>query len=89
MARILRIGGAQMGAIQKTDSRQVVVRRMLDLLDRAKAQNCDLVVYPELALSCGSCIVMCRHGAETTGHCRVKPGNDEARSKPQSAVPTG
>jgi predicted amidohydrolase len=47
----LRIGGAQMGAIQKTDSRQVVVRRMLDLLDRAKAQNCDLVVYPELALT--------------------------------------
>ncbi len=51
MARILRIGGAQMGAIQKTDSRQVVARRMLDLLDRAKAQNCDLVVYPELALT--------------------------------------
>ena len=51
MARILRIGGAQLGAIQKTDSRQVVVRRMLDLLDRAKAQNCDLVVYPELALT--------------------------------------
>src|SRR6516225_8744849 len=48
---ILRIGGAQLGAIQKTDSRQVVVRRMLDLLDRAKAQNCDLVVYPELALT--------------------------------------
>jgi predicted amidohydrolase len=47
----LRIGGAQMGAIQKTDSRQVVARRMLDLLDRAKAQNCDLVVYPELALT--------------------------------------
>jgi predicted amidohydrolase len=51
LARILRIGGAQMGAIQKTDSRQVVARRMLDLLDRAKAQNCDLVVYPELALT--------------------------------------
>ena len=51
MARILRIGGAQMGAIQKTDSRQVVVRRMLDLLDRAKAENCDFVVYPELALT--------------------------------------
>src|SRR3974390_663231 len=40
-----------MGAIQRTDSRQLVVRRMLDLLDQAKARNCDLVVYPELALT--------------------------------------
>jgi predicted amidohydrolase len=51
LARILRIGGAQLGAIQKSDTRQVVVRRMLDLLDQAKAQNCNLVVYPELALT--------------------------------------
>ena len=49
--RILRVGGAQMGPIQKTDSRQVVVARMIDLLDQAKVQNCDLVVYPELALT--------------------------------------
>jgi predicted amidohydrolase len=40
-----------MGPIQKADSRQVVVRRMLDLLDRAKAEKCDLIVYPELALT--------------------------------------
>jgi predicted amidohydrolase len=40
-----------MGPIHKADSRQVVVRRMLDLLDRAKARECDLVVYPELALT--------------------------------------
>src|SRR5262245_22330603 len=40
-----------MGPIQKADSRQAVVRRMLDLLDRAKAEDCDLVVYPELALT--------------------------------------
>jgi predicted amidohydrolase len=51
MTRVLRIGGAQMGAIQKADSRQVVVRRMLDLLDRAKSEKCGLVVYPELALT--------------------------------------
>ena len=47
MARALRIGGAQMGPIQKAESRQVVVRRMLDLLETAKSQGCDLVVYPE------------------------------------------
>ena len=51
MSRILRIGGAQMGPIQKADSRQGVVRRMLDLLDQAKSRGCHLVVYPELALT--------------------------------------
>src|SRR5262245_26463822 len=45
------MGGAQMGPIQKADSRQGVVRRMLDLLARAKEERCDLVVYPELALT--------------------------------------
>jgi len=49
--RILRVAGAQMGPIQKADSRQVVVARMIDLLDQAKAQNCDLVIYPELSLT--------------------------------------
>jgi len=51
VSRVLRIGGAQMGPIHKADSRQAVVRRMLDLLEEAKARNCDLVVYPELALT--------------------------------------
>jgi predicted amidohydrolase len=51
LPRILRIAAAQMGAIQKADSRQVVVKRMLDLLEQAHAQKCDLVVYPELALT--------------------------------------
>ena len=49
--RVLRIGGAQMGPIHKADSRQAVVRRMLDLFDQARTQKCDLVVYPELALT--------------------------------------
>src|SRR6266568_7953806 len=40
-----------MGPTHKADSRQAVVRRMLDLFDQAKAQKCDLVVYPELALT--------------------------------------
>jgi N-carbamoyl-D-amino-acid hydrolase len=40
-----------MGAVHKADSRQSVVRRMLDLLAAAKAAGCDLVVYPELALT--------------------------------------
>ena len=40
-----------MGPIHKADSRLAVVRRMIDLLDQAKEQKCDLVVYPELALT--------------------------------------
>jgi N-carbamoyl-D-amino-acid hydrolase len=51
MSRTLRIGAAQLGPIQKVESRQVVVRRMLDLLAQAAAAKCDLVIYPELALT--------------------------------------
>lgn len=49
--REIVIGAAQMGPIQKADSREEVVARMLDLLDQAKAGGCDLVVYPELCLT--------------------------------------
>ena len=51
MSRVLRIGGAQLGAIQKADSRQAVVARMLDLLEQAAAKQCTFVVYPELTLT--------------------------------------
>src|SRR6266480_214524 len=51
LSRTLRVGAAQMGPIHKADSRQAVVRRMIDLLDQAKAAKCDLAVYPELALT--------------------------------------
>ena len=51
MSRVLRVAAAQSGPIQKADSRQAVVKRMLDLLDQAKAQRCDLIVYTELALT--------------------------------------
>ena len=49
--REIVVGAAQMGPIQKADSREEVVARMLDLLDQAKAGGCDLVVYPELCLT--------------------------------------
>ena len=51
MTRIVRVGGAQLGPIQKADGRQAVVARMLKLLDQAHAERCDLIVYPELALT--------------------------------------
>ena len=51
MTRILRVGGAQMGPIQKAEGREAVVARMLRLLEQAKDKGCDVVVYPELALT--------------------------------------
>ena len=51
MSRILTIAAAQLGPIQKADSRQAVVARMLALMDEAKAKGADFVVYPELALT--------------------------------------
>jgi predicted amidohydrolase len=49
--REIVIGGAQMGAIQKLDSREAVVLRMIALIDQAKDKGCDLVIFPELCLT--------------------------------------
>src|SRR6516225_5108783 len=49
--RIVTVGAAPLGQIQKADGRQQVVARMLDLMQQAKAKGCDLIVYPELALT--------------------------------------
>ncbi|MBV8429125.1 MAG: N-carbamoyl-D-amino-acid hydrolase [Hyphomicrobiales bacterium] len=49
--RVLKVAAAQMGPIQRAETREAVVRRMLVLMDKAKAQGADLIVYPELALT--------------------------------------
>lgn len=49
--RTIELGVAQLGPIQRADSRESVVRRLLALLDRAHARGCSLVVFPELALT--------------------------------------
>jgi len=49
--RVLKVAAAQMGPIQRAETREAVVRRMLVLMDEAKAQGADLIVYPELALT--------------------------------------
>ena len=48
---MVTVGAAQLGPIQRTDARPQVVKRLLDLLHQAKAHGCDLVVFPELALT--------------------------------------
>ena len=49
--RIVTTAAAQMGPIQRSDSRSVVVERMIALMDEAKAEGADFIVYPELALT--------------------------------------
>lgn len=49
--RNIRVGAAQLGPIQKADSRQSVVDRMLRLLDQSANEDCNLVVFPELGLT--------------------------------------
>lgn len=51
MARIVTIGAAQLGPIQRAHSRADVVERLLVLLRQGAARGCDLVVFPELALT--------------------------------------
>ncbi|HET6305895.1 MAG TPA: nitrilase-related carbon-nitrogen hydrolase, partial [Rhodopila sp.] len=47
----LIVGAAQMGPIQKADTRQHAVARMIELLEQAAARGVETLVYPELALT--------------------------------------
>ena len=51
MSRTLTVGAAQMGPIQRDHTRTEVVERLLVLLRRGADADCDLVVFPELALT--------------------------------------
>ena len=51
MARVLTVGAAQLGPIARRESRADVVKRLLALLAQAHARGCELVVFPELALT--------------------------------------
>jgi predicted amidohydrolase len=51
MTRIVTVGAAQMGPIQRDDSRESVVDRLVALLRQGWDNGCDLVVFPELALT--------------------------------------
>src|SRR4030095_2160981 len=51
MARVITVGAAQLGPIARSESRADVVKRLLALLAQAHARGCELVVFPELALT--------------------------------------
>jgi predicted amidohydrolase len=48
---MMTVGAAQLGPIQRADSRARVVARMVELIRQAKAHGCDVVAFPELALT--------------------------------------
>src|ERR1700720_838453 len=51
MSRVLTVGAAQLGPVARADSREAVVERLLALLRQAADAGCELVVFPELALT--------------------------------------
>ncbi len=51
MTRVVRVGAAQLGPIQKDHTRASVVERLISLLREGHARGCELIVFPELALT--------------------------------------
>jgi len=51
MSRIINVAAAQLGPIQRSDTRRDVVERLLAHLRQAHAMGCQLVVFPEPALT--------------------------------------
>ncbi len=51
MTRMVHVGAAQMGPIAPDETRESTVARMIDLLKQSKDRGCNLVVFPELALT--------------------------------------
>ena len=51
MARFVTVAAGQLGPIARAETRTDVVARLMALMREAKACGCDLIVYPELALT--------------------------------------
>ena len=51
MSRIITVGAAQLGPIQKEHTKTSAVERLIALMRQASTNGCDLVVFPELALT--------------------------------------
>ena len=51
MSREVMVGAAQLGPIARDEPRSSAVGRMIALMERAHAAGCQLVVFPELALT--------------------------------------
>ena len=51
MSRVLTVAAAQLGPVSRGEPREAVVERLIALLHQAAEARCQLVVFPELALT--------------------------------------
>ena len=51
MSRRLKVSAAQLGPINRADSRKSVVKRLVEMLKEADSRGSKFVVFPELALT--------------------------------------
>ena len=51
MSRVVTIGAGQLGPISHGEPRESVVDRLIELLRQSAERHCDLIVFPELALT--------------------------------------
>ena len=51
MTRLVTVAAAQLGPIERDEPRESAVARMMALMHQAKSHGCDLVVFPECALT--------------------------------------
>jgi hypothetical protein len=51
MSRIITVGAAQLGPIEQRETRAEAVARLIALMREAASHGCDLVVFPECALT--------------------------------------
>ena len=51
MPRLITVAAAQLGPIARSETRSLVVKRLLALLAEAHGRGADLIVFPELALT--------------------------------------
>jgi predicted amidohydrolase len=51
MSRTVIVGAAQLGPIARNESRRQVVKRLLELMREAAFLRCDVVAFPEMALT--------------------------------------
>ena len=51
MSRFVNVAIGQLGPISRSETRTQVVQRLSDLMREARHMGCDLIVYPELALT--------------------------------------
>ncbi len=49
--RVVRVAAGQLGPIERLEPREKVVDRLLSMLHQAADEDCDLIAYPELALT--------------------------------------